>query len=160
MSNYTRYTVTRFLFVAIIVGVLVFVLSYAAGKLTREISQKNATNAETIAMLDAQYRGINETYFSDTLTHDVHITFGPDPDGEQGVMGSASCDGNDCYINIVPKWNPSDGEKVLTLEHEMCHVKFSTSSDPDDQADSIVHGPKWQTCMLNLAAEGAMMHYW
>lgn len=164
MSNYTKWTLERmFLTYIIITGLLIGVLFMGAilvGNQTKHSSYKEI-RVEELANINAQYRGINETYFANTLPQNTVVTLEPDADGRNDVMGTASCDDyKNCVINIVPRWNPSGGEKVLTLEHEMCHVELDSNSDPEVQADNMTHGPMWKACMRRLARDGAMEPYW
>lgn len=101
--------------------------------------------------LERLFRYVDDEYFDGNLPPTT-VKYAPIADDD--LMGLTLCngDGSRCEILISPKWNTSDKVAASTLLHEMCHAA-TIGKDFD-------HGPKWHTCMRNLAKEGAFDDIW
>jgi SprT-like family protein len=108
--------------------------------------------ASTESWIQGFYDAYNELYFSGQLPAGVRVTVEHIP--QHGIMGATvSCDSpSGICIVIDPKWNPDGKEKLTTLLHEMCHVKFWHNKEPDG-IDG--HGPRFHKELRRLMDFGA-----
>lgn len=110
--------------------------------------------------LQRRYQELDDYYFDGKLPEHVTVIWFDIP-MEQGayVMGDMKTDinGSRFDIRIDTKSNVSKATEELTLFHEICHVAVFNQVKKYGE-DS--HGPHFQACMMNLAAEGAFADLW
>lgn len=104
--------------------------------------------------LQSYYAGYNETLFMDQLPKNTVVRWG-DLTGMpgNGDMGDTFELGGASLIVVDRTTNPTSRGALMTLIHEMCHVK--TNGKEFD-----VHGPKFQGCMLDVAEQGGFRGLW
>jgi len=139
---------------------IVAIASLFYGSALRARVQPSNTPVERVAHMQREYAAVNETYFNGSLPENIIITYEKDPDGDVDAMGSTSCDGDICVINIVPSWNPAETTMDETLIHEMVHVSFRHPKDENEKIENATHGPAFQKRMKELADEGAFNGIW
>lgn len=106
------------------------------------------------------YEGYNELYFMDSLPKDVLVTLDEIPsDKDEKVYGESYQIGRHQYMMVISSKNNDtlEGEEETVL-HESCHLwvwEHHPDLDPKE-----AHGEIWQSCMLNLAEQGAMKDLW
>lgn len=103
--------------------------------------------------LDPWYRGFNEKYFGSELPQTVVISHNLYDGRFQALTEYAN---GYYHIEFNPKYNQAGRTELFTLLHEMCHIR-QLSSNENDFDD---HGPKWQSCMHELANKGAFEDLW
>lgn len=101
------------------------------------------------------FDGINDVYFNNTLPP-TKVKFDTI---DSALVGITYCTLNlqtdsysACTIHINRKYNLAEPVAAETVIHETCHV--ATYVERED------HGPRWQTCMLDLAKRGAFKGVW
>jgi SprT-like family protein len=126
----------------IILAVLILAM---AGSLTGQ-SQRDR--------LDPWYRGFNDKYFNNELPQNVLITH--DVHDDRFVAYTEEYKTGFYHISFNPKLNLSGRQELETLLHESCHIQILSSGETEDDD----HGPKWQSCMHELANKGALEELW
>lgn len=105
--------------------------------------------------LDAWYRGYNSKYFNSELPaevlidHDLH-------DDKYIALTDYNTAQKKYWLRFNPKYGASSKQVLMSLFHEMCHVRSMTRQELifDD------HGVEWETCMHELADKGAYDDLW
>ena len=109
----------------------------------------------SLKVLQSEYKETNKQYFNNKLPP-VKIVFIKHllASDKEPSMASTWCNpqGLNCDIEIDPDKNKINRVMMMTLYHETCHIFLWVK-----QAD---HGPKFQSCMLRLAEQGAFEDYW
>lgn len=103
--------------------------------------------------LDPWYRGYNQKYFNNQLPQAVVISYTLHDDR---FMALTDFDNGYFHIAFNMKYAESGKQLRSTLLHEMCHIRLSG----DDDVEFDMHGPKFQSCMLDLAKAGAFEDLW
>lgn len=105
------------------------------------------------AQLNQEFQHLNDGYFDGALPRTA-VRFEPTPD--KNCIGETlyNAEGKRFEIYVNPKFNNDISIAKETVIHETCHV---AEWGHDDEGD---HGPSWQTCMKNLANEGAFEGIW
>jgi len=111
------------------------------------------------------YRDNNRDYFGNKLTSHITIEVvdALRNDKGQDLYGSTYCliladektqeDILVCNIKIDASYNRGDETAVMTLDHEMCHIKlWGTEFNLHDEA--------WQSCMKEGTAMGEFKDVW
>lgn len=106
------------------------------------------------------YEGYNELYFMNSLPKDVLVTLSDIPsDSNEKVFGETLHIGRHQYAMLIsPKYNDTLEEEEESVLHESCHIwvwEHHPDLDPKE-----AHGEIWQSCMLNLAEQGAFQDVW
>lgn len=111
------------------------------------------------ALLTKTFANNNRDYFGGKLP-ETDIVVVPTLINESGenLFGNSFClelEGGKvhCTIRVARDYNPANETAVLTLDHEMCHVKLWGGKLND-------HGPKFQACMQEGAAMGEFKDVW
>jgi SprT-like family len=128
-------------------------LSLAASCVAKPI--KKRTFEDYTRDMYSDYADVNEQYFLGQLPAEIHIQFVDYLTNDQGVplMGWTLCIADHCTIKLDKKQNPNERVAEFTLYHEMCHID-TLGKDLD------IHGPKFQSCMLDLASRGLFHDLW
>lgn len=103
--------------------------------------------------LSSWYQGYNDKYFQGELPVNTVVSFDLRDDR---FMALTEHSGSYFRIDFNPKYNNSPKVARMTLLHEMCHIRQFVESEREFDD----HGIKWQTCMMNLAKQGAMSDLW
>ena len=103
--------------------------------------------------LDAWYRGYNEKYFNNELPKEITITHDLRDNRFQAWTQRL---GDSFHVAFNPLYNLASGTERLTLLHELCHIRNFVESETEFDD----HGPKWQSCMHDLAHKGAFDELW
>lgn len=103
--------------------------------------------------LDAWYAGFNHQYFQDELPKTVVITKTLDDDR---FMALTFYENGRYHIALNPRYNISTKVERMNILHESCHIRMFVEGE--EEFDD--HGPKWQSCMLELAEKGAFASLW
>ena len=113
---------------------------------------KHKTAGEPLSnkQLQSWYDGLNEEYFMSRLPR-ASVTWGDLT--ALNDMGATMHPEDGFVIIIDRKTNPTTKTAEATVAHETCHV-----STWDLEFDA--HGPKFQSCMVNLANKGAFEAIW
>ena len=98
--------------------------------------------------LQAEYANYNAVYFADALPKDTRVIWADLT--AKSRMGETESENGHYTIRIDRTTNVTVSTIRLTLVHEMCHVKV-----PDP-----FHGSQFQSCMMDLAAAGALNDLW
>ena len=114
---------------------------------TSEVSNAPFTDQE----LQAWYEGFNADYFINQLPKNVRVVWGDLTPSE--LMGLTERSDAGFLITIDRKTNPTKRGAEWTAVHELCHVKTW-------EAHELDHGPKFQSCMIQLADKGAFEGIW
>jgi hypothetical protein len=124
-----------------------------------------AAQVNTDADLQRLYIADNATYFNNTLPLHISVKWADLPHEKNGdaVMGDIAEDPQHRaqYIRIDRATNVTWGTVVLTMRHEECHAKvdpYLTAEEYED--DNLVHGERFQNCMIELAKDGAFKGAW
>lgn len=154
MSNYTKWTLGRWIVLA--ASVLAFVSILHQVDVRQQSKPKHVYADMRHAQEDLQfmYGDFNEEFFANHLPKNTKIIFEtPIPSGAKGETQKVG--GN--YIIFIDSYYDRDmGAATDTLFHEMCHVEV-----PWEAADGLDgHGPQFQGCMHRLANEGAFEDIW
>lgn len=108
------------------------------------------TPAQIKQSLIENYAHVNDGYFNGDLPREVEITYTPDA---SAPIGRTDYTPLRIYVNSY--FDRSEREALMTEEHEMCHVwVYETGDEFED------HGPRWKSCMIRLANEGAFDGLW
>src|SRR6266481_6001469 len=122
----------------------------SANECAAQHHHEKAAEILTNEHLYAWYAGFNESYFFNRLPKNVDIHWASLP---KAMGETVKHDDGSWTITIDRETNLTRGEVVLTIAHETCHIATWGS-----EFDS--HGPKFQNCMVNLAAHGAFEGLW
>jgi hypothetical protein len=105
--------------------------------------------------MSSWYNGYNEKYFNNELPKDVLITHDLHDDRFSALTEQYKSGMYHIQFNL--KFNQSGREELFTLLHESCHIR-QMSSKEGDEFDQ--HGPRWESCMHELANKGAFDELW
>jgi hypothetical protein len=119
----------------------------------------NATTKPTSEMLLSEYEFYNRKYFN-SMPAIVDIQYGDLT--VRSEMGATRKRDDGSYLIIIDKsTNPILKTADFTLLHEMCHIKLNGTSEIAIGSKELdIHGPAFQTCMLDLATRGAFKDIW
>ena len=145
------------LFITTALGLLF--LGFIAGA---QISSSLKSNPSTFndEVLLQMYQAHDDEYFGDQLPRNISVRWVNIPKDKDGhfIMGQTLtlAGENNFEIQIDTKTNVTTSTAFATLLHEECHVykHVAKITEADD------HGPAFQACMFNLAAEGAFKGVW
>jgi hypothetical protein len=105
------------------------------------------------AQLQGWYREVNRAYFKNELPERTTVVWA-DLVGIYQDMGQATPHPDGTWLITIDRaTNVTEGEAKLTEAHEICHV--ATHGQEFD-----AHGPKFETCMVQLANQGAFKGLW
>jgi hypothetical protein len=111
---------------------------------------KTADEPLSNKQLQSWYDGLNEEYFMNRLPR-ASVTWGDLT--ALNDMGATMHPEDGFVIIIDRKTNPTTKTAEATVAHELCHVAtWGVEFD--------AHGPKFQSCMVNLANKGAFEGVW
>ena len=144
-------------FITTALGLILF--GFIAGA---QISPSLKSNPSTFndEVLLQMYQAHDDEYFGDQLPRNISVRWINIPKDKDGhfIMGQTLtlAGENNFEIQIDTKTNITTSTAFATLLHEECHVYKSVNhlTEADD------HGPAFQACMFNLAAEGAFTGVW
>jgi hypothetical protein len=148
--------------IAIALGILVSYL-WQHGDLSETRSERmGEVVVPTGSILWGEYQEYNKMYFGNTLPYvTLEYTRILDKDGEHDVMADVSHNASSYHIRIDKEFNPILKIADISLLHEICHIKLDASGEvPLTGTDEEAHGAKFQSCMMDLAARGAMKDLW
>ena len=132
------------------------IASLLAGDVLRAVEKYEHNNTE----LQRRYAAYNDYYFGGELPQNLPVVWADIP-RENGyyIMGETREDveGHAFMIEIDTKTNVASSTADLTLLHEMCHAATAVYVRTHNEES---HGPKFQSCMAQLASEGAMHDLW
>lgn len=118
--------------------------------LARSHFQSTLTEEE----LQGYYFGYNEDFFMGQLPNTTVVQWGDLSTIHAMAVTTGGEDKDSPFTIIIDQdTNSVDREVLMTLFHEMCHVKVHWG-----ELDQ--HGEKWQACMVNLADQGAFQDLW
>ena len=136
---------------------IAFLFLLAAGVYAADVAVSR--NAHMLRILQLVYKENNRAFFGGKLTEDTVITIVPELRDDHGerIMGSTQCSSDDgglhCDVRIDAGYNQVQATAVLTLDHEMCHIKLWGKEFQQ-------HGTAWQACMQEGAAMGEFHDVW
>jgi hypothetical protein len=117
----------------------------------------------TDSILYGEYAKYNKMYFGNTLPYATvqFVSILDDRGNHADSMADIRRDASIYHIRIDKAWNPILKTADISLLHEMCHVKLDANGEvPLTVSDEEAHGEKFQGCMKDLAANGAMHDLW
>lgn len=103
--------------------------------------------------LDPWYQGYNQKYFNNQLPKTVVISYTLN---DNRFMALTDYSNGYFHITFNMKYAESDKQLHFTLLHEMCHIRLLS----EQEVEFDMHGPKFQSCMLDLAKSGAFNDLW
>ena len=115
----------------------------------------NRPSGDSVTEKDLQtwYVASNRAYFSGRLPQNVTVSWGDL--SEQHYVGHTIQRGDGSFLLLVDRrTNPTASEAYLTVFHEQCHLSLWNTDDFEQ------HGPKFQSCMTQLALKGAFEELW
>jgi len=113
---------------------------------------KIAANSLTNEQLQLWYETLNEDYYLGQLPKETEVRWSDLT--QRHYMGITERRPDKTFTIFVDRTtNPTWSETELTVAHETCHIKTWDVDEPS-------HGPKFQTCMVNLAVHGAFEGIW
>lgn len=138
-------------------GLTIFLLTVGSIFVYRAFGQSYDNTALT--KLAQEY---NQEYFDGKLPKNMNVHWADIPREKTEekisiVSGRTYYDENPIEIQIDKKSNPTGSEAAMTLLHEECHV-YTRINDTFDE--NKPHGRAFQTCMMNLALQGAFQGLW
>jgi SprT-like family len=152
----TKLTIARL----ILMGMMLLSLFGASHHHHKQQLYPTASQVNSNATLERWYKADNETYFDDKLPHNVSVKWADIPrekDGDVDMGDTAEDVQHRAYaIRIDRMSNVTWGTTLMTLRHEECHA----AEDPYLVGDEDEHGPRFQSCMINLAKAGAFKDSW
>jgi hypothetical protein len=145
--------------------VFAFVVLTLAPVAHRSKAYPTAAQVNSNADLQRLYNSDNAAYFNNTLPQNVSVKWADLGHMKNGdaVMGDSAEDLQHRvqYIRIDRATNVTWGTVVLTMHHEECHAKVDPYLTPEEyNDDNLVHGDRFQNCMLDLAKAGAFKGAW
>lgn len=147
-------------FISLMVGsaiLMAALFSYSGRIMSASAVKSHSPEFEVLsqAQLTAWYAAYNDRWFQNQLPKNTQVVWADLSDF--GAMGATVWVGDHFVIALDPFYNVADVTTKETLLHESCHVYVESTQDVPPGEE---HGPAFQTCMLNLATEGALAHLW
>ncbi len=117
-------------------------------------ARKVTTEPVSAKDLQTWFIASNRAYFEGQLPLNTEVVWGDLT--SQNDMGYITRRANKSWLIIIDrKTNPTSRSAYFTEYHEMCHL--SLWNKEDEFGD---HGPKFQSCMTQLALKGAFTDLW
>jgi hypothetical protein len=131
----------------VLLTILLAVLYFA---LTQRFGAHQVAKSDLPKDLDKWYATYNAEYFNDKLPKNTIISWNEVDD--RYMATTTVLPSGRYHIAFNKKYCLADRVAHITLLHEDCHILTFTEVSEGKKEE---HGPRWRTCMLHLALQGA-----